>query len=87
MITVWLPIGLRHLTGGPETVKGEGSNLRELIDDLDSRYPGLKSALVENDLVRSQFVVAIGGEVYHQGLFQTLGQSKEVHIIAAVAGG
>ena len=46
-IEVRVPTILRTYTDGEKAVAGEGSSLAELIDDLESRHPGIKDRLVD----------------------------------------
>ncbi len=39
-VTVKVPTLLRGHTGGARVVEAEGRTLREVLDDLDRRYPG-----------------------------------------------
>ncbi len=39
---------MRELTGGLERVAVPGEKVRELIDVLNARYPGIKPRLVED---------------------------------------
>ena len=49
MTTVRIPPTLRTETGGERQVPAEGDTVRELLEDLTSRFPGLRSQLVEED--------------------------------------
>ena len=40
---------LREEVGGAREIPAEGDNVRELLDDLMSRFPALRSQLVRND--------------------------------------
>ena len=42
-IEVRIPTILRQYTGGAKAVAGAGDTLAELIDDLESRHPGLRT--------------------------------------------
>ena len=45
-IEVRIPTILRTPPGGNKTVEGSGDTLGALVDDLDSKHPGLKNRLV-----------------------------------------
>src|SRR5690606_41813453 len=51
-IEVRIPTIMRNLTDGAKAVEGSGSTLGELIDDLDSRHPGLGAKLVDGGKLR-----------------------------------
>jgi molybdopterin converting factor small subunit len=46
---VRIPPTLRTETGGERQVPAQGETVRELLDDVMARFPGLKSQLVEED--------------------------------------
>ena len=84
---MWIPSLLRNFTGGESKVVIPGDTLRELLDNMEKRYPGVRRVLVQEELIREDIAVAIDGEISHQGLFQLIGKHSEVHFIPAVAGG
>jgi len=49
MPTIRIPTPLRPLTQNQDEVKAEGGNVREVLADLDKRYPGLGSKLLDKD--------------------------------------
>ena len=49
MPTVAIPSLLRNLTNGKESITVPGATIREVIDNLETRYPGMKARLCEND--------------------------------------
>ena len=87
MPLIWIPTPLRHYSNGVVKLTVQGRNLREIIDNLDSIYPGLKEAIVKKGLVREEITVAIDGEIIHQGLFQEVPEQSEVHFIPTIGGG
>jgi hypothetical protein len=78
---------LRDLTGGKSTVEASGANVRELIDDLDRRWPGIRARLVEGGRLRSNLSVAVDGEISPLGLREAVDPASEVHFVAAIKGG
>lgn len=78
---------LRDLTGGTSTVEASGANVRELIDDLDRRWPGIRARLVEEGRLRSNLSVAVDGEISPLGLREAVDPASEVHFVAAIKGG
>jgi molybdopterin synthase sulfur carrier subunit len=87
MPTVWIPAPLRTLTNQQETVRIPGGTVREVIDQLDAQFPGIKARLCEGDSLRRGMVVAIDAEVSRLGLEQTVGDNNEVHFLPAIGGG
>ena len=89
MAVVWIPSEMRALTGGAKIVRAEGSNLRQVINNLGALYPGVKEALLADGGQRIQptIAVAIDGETSHLGLIEPVGEESEVHFIPAIGGG
>ncbi len=87
MATVWIPPLLRDLTGGLEQVTVAGETVRELIAELDRRYPGLEAGLVEAGTLRRGLVLMIDGITSRQGLRARVSPDSEVHFVPAIGGG
>jgi molybdopterin converting factor small subunit len=79
--TVVLPHRLARFTGGVEKLELEVASVRELIDSLDERFPGL------GDLLREGTAVAIDGEIYPDALLERIEPESEVHFLPRVGGG
>jgi len=85
---VFIPSLLQAYTGGASQVRVEAKNLRQLLEALDERYPGLKERLTDDrGEVRPEIVAAIDGETEHLGLLEPVGEETEVHFIPSVSGG
>ena len=87
MPEVHIPAILRELTGDRSTVEAAGATVREVIEDLERRWPGIRDRLTDGDRLRSNLVVAIDGEVSPLGLREAVEPSSEVHFVAAIKGG
>jgi molybdopterin synthase sulfur carrier subunit len=87
MATVWIPALLRDLTSGQETVTVPGSTVRQVIDELDRLYPGMRDRLCDANGLRPGIVAAVDTEVARLGLGQPVGDQSEVHFLPAIAGG
>ncbi len=89
-IDVKVPTIMRSSTGGDAVVTGQGATLREVLEDLESRYPGLTRNVVAEDGGLHRFVnVYVNDEdVRYLGALETeLGEGDVVSILPAVAGG
>jgi len=88
-IDVRIPTILRTYTGGEKAVTGEGSTLAELIDDLESKHPGIKERLIDGSELRRFVNVYVNDEdVRFTGSLGTeVGDGDEVVVLPAVAGG
>jgi sulfur-carrier protein len=87
MPVVWIPALLQPLSGGQDKIVVSGSTVQELIDNLDTRFPGMKERLCEAGQIRPHIAVAIDGDVSPEGLEQAVQESSEIHFIPALSGG
>jgi sulfur-carrier protein len=89
-IEVRVPTVLRKHTDGEKVVTAEGATVREVIDDLAGRHPGLREALVDEDGQLRRFVnVYVNDEDvrYLGGIETPLSADDTVAVLPAVAGG
>jgi molybdopterin synthase sulfur carrier subunit len=89
-IEVSIPTILRQYTDGLKSVEGSGATLAELVDDLESRHPGLRERLLESDDALRRFVnVYVNDEDvrFLGGLKTPLNDGDNVTVLPAVAGG
>ena len=89
-ITVRIPTPLRRVTDGQDKVDTEGETLRQLIDSMESQYPGIKERLCDEDgNLRNCVNVYVNGEDvrFMDGIDSATGDGDEVSIVPAVAGG
>jgi molybdopterin synthase sulfur carrier subunit len=90
MANVRVPSMLRPTVGGERVVAAEGSTLRELILNVDSRHPGFAGQLLEGSGEQRPFVnIYVNDEDvrYLQGLDTRVAEGDIVSILPAVAGG
>tara|TARA_B100000579_G_C22549724_1_gene719199 strand:+ start:535 stop:798 length:264 start_codon:yes stop_codon:yes gene_type:complete len=87
MIKVFLPYKTRNLFNLPVEVDAEGNNLRNLIEFLDKKYPGLKQELVDEDKLIPTISAVIDGRTTKLGLIQKLDNVSEIHFLPSIAGG
>jgi MoaD family protein len=88
-IQVRIPTPLRTLTGGKDEVPAKGGTLREVIDDLEQSYPGLKERLCDDKGVR-RFVNIYQNEEdvrFLDGLDTAIKEGDAISIVPAIAGG
>lgn len=89
-IDVRIPTILRSYTDGAKSVSGSGETLGELLQDLDSKYPGLRGRLVTEEGTLHRFVnVYVNDEdVRFLGALEAkVADGDTVTILPAVAGG
>jgi molybdopterin converting factor small subunit len=80
---------LRSETGGAREVRAAGSTVGELLDDLMSRFPGLRPQLVDDDEIAPYVNVYVGGEDVRtlDGLETPVHDGSTVILLPAMAGG
>lgn len=87
MAVVQIPSLLRNLTAGRSEVRASGRTLRQVVDALETDYPGIKERLVEDGAIRPELSFAVDGEIAPLGLLQPVAENSEVVIVPAVSGG
>jgi molybdopterin converting factor small subunit len=87
VIRVHIPAPMRGYCEGKEVVEANGRNIRQLILSLDHTYPGMKAALMDNDLLKPDVAVAVDGQITPLGLLKTLSEASEVSFFPAIGGG
>jgi molybdopterin synthase sulfur carrier subunit len=87
MPLVFIPSPMRDLTGGETEVAVDGATVREVIDALDGRFPGIKARLVREDSLAPGLQVAIDHVMTTRGLRAKLRPESEVHFLPAIGGG
>lgn len=58
-VKVRIPTPLLSLTGGKKEVEAEGTTLKELIEDLERRYPGLKERLCDEEEIFGDSLISL----------------------------
>ena len=89
-VEVRIPTILRKYSDGAKSVEAEGATVRDLIADLDARYPGLGGQLLteEGKLHRFVNVYVNDEDVRFLGTLDAKLQTGDVvAILPAVAGG
>jgi molybdopterin converting factor small subunit len=89
MTTVRIPPTLRAETGGERQVTAEGDTVRELLDDLATRFPSLGAQLVEDDGIAPYVNVYVEGEDVRtlDGIDTPVRDGGTVILLPAMAGG
>ncbi len=89
-VLIRIPTPLRRMTNGESKVEIDSSDVGDMVEKLDSSYPGLKARLVdENGDLRYFVNIYLNGEDvrFLQGLDTATKSGDEVSIVPAVAGG
>jgi sulfur-carrier protein len=89
-VLVRIPTPLRALTDGRGDLQVEAATVREMFDQLERNYTGLKGRLCEDDGTVRRFInVYLNDEDirFLQGMNTGLKAGDEVSIVPAMAGG
>ena len=89
MTKVRIPPTLRAEVGGAREVEAAGATMREVLDDLAGRYPGLGAQILNGGDIAPFVNVYLNNEDVRtlQGLDTTVGESATVILLPAMAGG
>jgi sulfur-carrier protein len=89
-VPIRIPTPLRKLTQNQEIVQIEGATIRDLIDNLEQSYPGLKERICDDQNNIRRFVnVFVNDEDirFLQDAETAVKPGDEVSIVPAIAGG
>lgn len=89
-VKVRVPTQLRNLTEGTGEVEATGTTVGDVLDDLESRHPGIKARLLDDSGSLRRFVnVYLNDEDvrFLDGLETAVPEGAQLSIIPAVAGG
>jgi len=84
---VGIPSLLRELTNGESSLTVDGNTVQDVIENLESRYPGLKERLCDGERLRPSISVVVDGNISILKLRHRLEASSEVHFVIAISGG
>ncbi|MDX6370758.1 MAG: sulfur-carrier protein [Gaiellaceae bacterium] len=89
MTKVRIPPTLREQTGGQRELGAVGDTVRELLDDLMGRFPGLRTQLIEDDELAPFVNVYVEGEDVRtlDGIETEVRPGSTVILLPAMAGG
>ncbi len=87
MPRVFIPTMLQPLTKGVREVEFDASNVRQVVQGLEERFPGIGQWLTEDGRIKPSLAVAIDGETTSMGLLAKVKPDSEVHFIPAISGG
>ena len=85
-----IPTPLRRFTSGAEAVEVEAGTLKEVLDRLDSKYPGIRASICDESGSLRRFInIYINGEDvrFLENLSTPVADGAEVAIVPAISGG
>lgn len=89
-VSVLIPTPLRNLTSGKDTVDIAAGTVTELIEKLETEFPGMGTRLRGDDGVLRRFInIYVNDEDirFLQGAETPLKDGDQVSIVPAIAGG
>ncbi|HTN02139.1 MAG TPA: MoaD/ThiS family protein [Planctomycetaceae bacterium] len=86
MAQVHLPSALRDLTDGTAVVVAGGATVREVVENLERQFPGIKGRLCRGAVLRPGLMAVVGSKM-SAGLNEPVGPDDEVHFLPALGGG
>jgi len=89
-VSIRIPTPLRKLTQNQELVDGQGDTIREILDNLEKNYPGLKERVCDEQGSVRRFVnIFVNDEDirFLQDTATLVKAGDEVSIVPAIAGG
>jgi molybdopterin synthase sulfur carrier subunit len=87
MPRVFIPAQIRDLTGGTAEIELAGATVRELVDGLEQRFPGLRERLCAGGELSPGLQVSIDGAFSRRGLDAAVQPESEVHFLPVFGGG
>jgi molybdopterin converting factor small subunit len=86
---VRLSTPLRKFSEGKPEIETEGSTLKEVLSNIDSKTPGFLEKVMENDEIKQFINIYINNEDVRlgEGLDTAVGKKDVVSILPAVSGG
>ena len=65
----------------------EGSTVREVVQNLEAEYPGIRDRICQEDRINPSIAVAVDGQISNEGMRRKVGPESEVQFIPAIGGG
>jgi molybdopterin synthase sulfur carrier subunit len=89
MALVRLATPLRRFTNGKPEVEAKGGTLKELLTDLENRFPGIGEKILKDKEIQRFVNVYVDNEDVRlgQGLDTKLKEESIISILPAVSGG
>jgi molybdopterin converting factor small subunit len=89
-IKIAIPTPLRRITGDADTIEVSPGTINEMIESVETRYPGFRARLCEDSGALRRFInIYVDGEDvrFLDNLATRVTDGAEVSIVPAIAGG
>jgi molybdopterin converting factor small subunit len=87
MAVVRIPSMVRELTAGQDRIRVSGATVAEVIDALETAYPGVRERLLPRGQLPPGVMVTVDGKRTLRGLQEQMGEESEVRFLPIMAGG
>ena len=87
MAEVWIPSRMQRMTNGQEQVQVGGATVRQILNNLEKEFPGIKEELCYEDDIMPGIAVIIDGETANLGMLEKVQENSEIHFLPAISGG
>ena len=87
MPQVFIPAQLRGLTAGLAQVEIPAASVREVVEALEDRFPGIKERLCQGDELAPGLQLSIDHVMSSRGVRAKVSPGSEVHFLPAFGGG
>ena len=87
MAEVWIPSRMQRMTNGQEQVQVGGATVRQILNNLEKEFPGIKEELCYEDDIMPGIAVIIDGETGNLGMLDKVQENSEIHFLPAISGG
>jgi molybdopterin converting factor small subunit len=87
MVLVVIPPAWRDLTAGASEIRLAATTVRQVIEGLEQRFPGITQRALTDESLKPGLAVSINGTISRRGLRATLPEGAEMHFLPALGGG
>ena len=89
-LKVVIPTPLRKFTSGADTVEVEAGTVQQILDNLDTQYPGFRASVCDESGSLRRFInIYVDGEDvrFLENLATPAADGAEIAIVPAISGG
>ncbi|MCX8026955.1 MAG: MoaD/ThiS family protein [Thermodesulfovibrionales bacterium] len=88
-VSVRLCVPLQRFCNNKEVVYHEAGSLKDIIQGLESKHPGIAEVILSGDRIKDHFIVSVNDKIIDDkdGINTVLKDGDEVSIMPLVIGG
>ena len=87
MAEVWIPPMMQKRTGERQQVQVSGATVRQIVNNLEKEFPGIREYLCDGDEISPGIAVVVDGETTNLGMLEHVKEESEIHFLPAISGG